>query len=211
MRHQKSGLKLGRTAEHRLAMFRNMVTSLFLHGEVRTTDAKAKELRRWADKMVTLAKRGDLHARRQALAVIRDKNVVHKLFEDANERFGRSEGGYTRVVKLGFRKGDCAPISLVQLVGPEEAVGKKKPKKKAKKAKAPKAGETKKAPAEKEAEKSEAAEAEAPEAEEPAAPAEEAPAQEAAPEEAPVEEAVPEEAPAEEPPAEEPGEEKKPE
>ncbi|MFC1896114.1 50S ribosomal protein L17 [Thermodesulfobacteriota bacterium] len=117
MRHLKAGIKLNRTSSHRNAMFRNMVTSLFDHGRVTTTEAKAKELRRWADRMVTLAKRGDLHARRQALAVMRNKNVVHKLFETAQERFGGSEGGYTRVTKLGFRAGDAAPMSLVELAG----------------------------------------------------------------------------------------------
>ena len=88
MRHRKAGLKLNRTSIHRNAMFRNIVTSLFKHDRIRTTDAKAKELRRWADKMVTLAKRGDLHARRQALSIVREKEVVHKLFDEAAERFG---------------------------------------------------------------------------------------------------------------------------
>ncbi|MBW1858709.1 MAG: 50S ribosomal protein L17, partial [Deltaproteobacteria bacterium] len=131
MRHQKAGRKLNRTASHRNAMFRNMVTSLFQHGRIQTTDAKAKELRRWADQMVTLAKRGDLHARRQALAVIRDKAVVHKLFEEAAKRFGDRAGGYTYIVKLGKRRGDAAPISLVELVTAEEKKEKKKKKPKA--------------------------------------------------------------------------------
>ena len=109
-------------------MFRNMVTSLFEHGRIRTTDAKAKELRRWADRMITLAKRGDHHARRQALAVMRDKTVVHKLFEEVVDRFGDRAGGYTNVIKVGRRRGDAAPISLVELVAPKE---KKEPKKKA--------------------------------------------------------------------------------
>ena len=134
MRHQKAGRKLGRTASHRNAMFRNMVTSLFQHGRIQTTDAKAKELRRWADQMVTLAKRGDLHARRQALAVIRDKAVVHKLFEEAAKRFGDRAGGYTQIVKLGKRRGDAAPISLVELVTAQEKKEKKKKPKAAKKA-----------------------------------------------------------------------------
>jgi len=112
-------------------MFRNMVTSLFKHERIRTTGAKAKELRRWADHIITLAKRGDLHARRQALSIIREKGVVHKLFEEANERFGNSAGGYTRIVKLGRRAGDAAPMSLIELVVPETG-GKKKTKKKAK-------------------------------------------------------------------------------
>jgi large subunit ribosomal protein L17 len=107
-----------------------MVTSLFEHGRIQTTDAKAKELRRWADRMVTLAKRGDLHARRQALAVMRDKTVVHKLFEEAADRFGDRVGGYTNVVKIGRRRGDAAPISLVELVTPKEKKEQKKKKKK---------------------------------------------------------------------------------
>jgi large subunit ribosomal protein L17 len=111
-------------------MFRNMVTSLFKHERIRTTGAKAKELRRWADHIITLAKRGDLHARRQALAIIREKSVVHKLFDEAQDKFGNSAGGYTRIVKLGRRAGDAAPMSLIELVVPE-AGGKKKAKKKA--------------------------------------------------------------------------------
>jgi large subunit ribosomal protein L17 len=127
MRHQKAGKKLNRTGSHRDAMFRNMVTSLFAHGRIRTTDTKAKELRRWADHMITLARRGDLHARRQAMAIMRDKAVVHKLFEDVSERFGDRAGGYTRAIKVGRRRGDAAPISLVEFVAARE---KKKGKKK---------------------------------------------------------------------------------
>jgi len=130
MRHRKASLKLNRTTSHRNAMFRNMVTSLFKHERIRTTGAKAKELRRWADHLITLAKRGDLHARRQALAIVREKQVVHKLFEEANEKFGHSAGGYTRVVKLGRRAGDAAPMALIELVAIESG-GKKKTKKKA--------------------------------------------------------------------------------
>ena len=128
MRHRKSGLKLNRTASHRDAMFRNMVTSLFKHQRIQTTDAKAKELRRWADHLVTLAKRGDLHARRQAMAIVREKNVVHKLFEEAQSRFSAIAGGYTRVVKLGRRPGDAAPISVIELVTPSADDGKTKKK-----------------------------------------------------------------------------------
>ena len=137
MRHRKASLKLNRTTSHRLAMFRNMVTSLFKHERIRTTDPKANELRRLAEHLITLAKRGDLHARRQALAVIREKDVVHKLFDEANEKFGQSAGGYTRIVKLGRRAGDAAPMSLIELIVPE-AGGKKKTKKKGAKAKAAK-------------------------------------------------------------------------
>ncbi len=139
MRHRSAGIKLNRTSSHRKAMFRNMVTSLFKHERIRTTDAKAKEIRRWADKLVTLAKRGDLHARRQALAIIREKDVVHKLFAEAPERFAQVNGGYTRVVKVGFRPGDAAPISMVELVTPEVKKKKARRKKKAKKAAAPSA------------------------------------------------------------------------
>ena len=119
-------------------MFRNMVTSLFKHERIRTTDAKAKELRRWADQLVTLAKRGDLHARRQAMAIIREKDVVHKLFAEAPKRFADVNGGYTRVVKMGVRPGDAAPISLVELVTPEPKK-KKKPRRRKKSASAAKA------------------------------------------------------------------------
>lgn len=131
MRHQKAGKKLNRTGSHRNAMFRNMVTSLFEYGRIRTTDAKAKELRRWADRMITLAKRGDLHARRQALAVMRDKTAVHKLFEEALDRFGNRAGGYTNVFRIGRRRGDAAPISLIELVAPKEKKERKKKKSRA--------------------------------------------------------------------------------
>ncbi len=128
MRHRKSGRKLNRNSSHRNAMFRNMVTSLFKHDSIKTTDAKAKELRSLADHIVTLAKRGDLHARRQAMSIVREKDVVHKLFEEAGERFGSVSGGYTRIVKLGYRRGDAAPVSIIELVTPgtEKKKGKKK-------------------------------------------------------------------------------------
>lgn len=113
-------------------MFRNMVTSLFKYERIRTTDVKAKELRRWADNLITLAKRGDVHARRQALSIIREKEVVYKLFAEAVERYGSVSGGYTRIVKLGRRPGDAAPISLIELIYSEEGKKKKKKKKKAK-------------------------------------------------------------------------------
>jgi large subunit ribosomal protein L17 len=113
-------------------MFRNMVTSLLKHDRIKTTGVKAKELRRWADHVITLAKRGDLHARRQAMSIVREKDVVHKLFEEAQSRFGHINGGYTRIVKIGNRPGDAAPVSLIELVSAKE-----KPEKK-KKSKAPK-------------------------------------------------------------------------
>ncbi len=131
MRHRKAGLKLSRKTGHLNSMFRNLVTSLLKHDRIRTTDTKAKELRRWADHIVTLAKRGDLHARRQALAIVQEPAVVHKLFEKAAERFGKVAGGYTRTTKVGFRPGDNAPMTLVELIGlEEEGKKKKKPKKK---------------------------------------------------------------------------------
>jgi large subunit ribosomal protein L17 len=132
MRHRKAGLKLNRTPSHRNAMFRNMVTSLLKYDRIRTTGAKAMEVRRWADHLITLAKRGDLHARRQALAIVREKEVVHKLFEQANERFGAVSGGYTRVIKLGIRPGDAAPMSLVELIALQDTKKKKAKKKKTK-------------------------------------------------------------------------------
>jgi large subunit ribosomal protein L17 len=116
MRHNVSGRKLNRTTSHRMAMFRNMVTSLLDHGRIYTTIPKAKELRRFADAMITLGKRGDLHARRQALSVIREKDVVHKLFSELGPRYQNRPGGYTRIVKVGFRRGDAAPMCLVELV-----------------------------------------------------------------------------------------------
>lgn len=115
MRHRKTGRKLNRTSSHRNAMFRNMVTSLFAHEQIETTDAKAKELRRYADKMVTLGKRGTLHARRQALSFVRDRDVVKKLFEDIAPRFASRPGGYTRITKVGVRRGDAAPLSIIEL------------------------------------------------------------------------------------------------
>lgn len=126
MKHRKAGFKFNRTSSHRNAMLRNMVTSLFKHDRIRTTDAKAKELRRWADKLITLAKRGDLHARRQALSIIREKSVVHKLFEESTQRYGNLAGGYTRIIKLGRRSGDAAHISLVELSGADKKYGEKK-------------------------------------------------------------------------------------
>jgi large subunit ribosomal protein L17 len=101
-------------------MFRNMVTSLFKHDRIKTTEAKAKELRRWADHIVTLAKRGDLHARRKAMSIVREKDVVHKLFEQASDRFGSISGGYTRIVKIGKRPGDAAAMTLVELISSDE-------------------------------------------------------------------------------------------
>ena len=119
MRHRNARRKLNRTSAHRIALLRNLVTALLDHEQIETTDAKAKELKRYADKMITLGKRGDLHARRQALRVVRSAEVTSKLFSTLAERYRTREGGYTRVLKLRTRVGDTAPISLVQLVDRE--------------------------------------------------------------------------------------------
>jgi len=131
MRHNCAGRKLSRTSSHRLALMRNMVTSLLEHERIETTEAKAKELRMEAEKMITLAKKGDLHARRQALAFIRDKDVVHKLFGEIKDRYLDRNGGYTKIAKLRFRHGDAAPISVIELIGRKEEAKTKKKKGKA--------------------------------------------------------------------------------
>jgi large subunit ribosomal protein L17 len=134
MYHGKAGRKLGRTSSHREAMFRNMVTSIIKHESIRTPDATAKEVRQLADRMITLGKRGDLHARRQALSVVRDKEMVAKLFGELAERFRSRAGGYTRIVKVGYRFGDNAPVSILEYIPDENRKEKSKPKKKEKKA-----------------------------------------------------------------------------
>jgi large subunit ribosomal protein L17 len=126
MRHRNVGCKLGRTSSHRKAMLRNMVTSLLKYEHVTTTDMKAKELRKVAEKMITLGKRGSLHARRQALAYVRDKDIVSKLFEELSSRYQQRAGGYTRIVKVGARRGDNAPISFIEFVRDEDQKAKKK-------------------------------------------------------------------------------------
>lgn len=123
----KPGSKLGRTSSHKKAMLRNMVTSFLKYEKVKTTDVKAKELRRVAEKMITLGKRGDLHARRQALAYVRDVSVVAKLFSDLSARYRERAGGYTRIVKMGYRTGDNAPLSMLEFI---DATQKQKVKKK---------------------------------------------------------------------------------
>ena len=144
MRHGKAGKKLGRTSSHRKAMFRNMVTSLLKHERIVTTEVKAKEIGRLTEKMITLGKRGDLHARRQAVAFIRSNEVVKSVFSEYAQRYATREGGYTRVLKLEPRAGDNAPMALVELVDRPITESKdKSPKTKAKKEekakKAPKA------------------------------------------------------------------------
>lgn len=122
MRHLKKGRKLNRTGSHRWALLCNLVTSLLRHERIETTDAKAKEVRRAADWMIGLGKEGTLHARRRALAVIRDKAVVRKVFDTLAVRYKGRPGGYTRIVKVGWRRGDRAPISVVELL-PAEGQG----------------------------------------------------------------------------------------
>jgi len=132
MHHGKAGRKLGRTSSHKEAMLRNMVTSVIRHESIRTTDCKAKELRKLAEKMVTLGKRGDLHARRQALSVVRDKSLVSKLFGELSERYRTRSGGYTRITKIGYRFGDNAPVSLLEFIPDEKKKAKAKTKGKVK-------------------------------------------------------------------------------
>jgi large subunit ribosomal protein L17 len=126
MRHRKAKYKLGMRTSQREAMLRNMVTSLLEHESITTTDARAKALRSVADKMITLGKRGDLHARRQALEVIRSKKVAQLLFDDIAPRYANREGGYVRVIKKGFRPGDRAAVSLVELVEKKSESAKEK-------------------------------------------------------------------------------------
>lgn len=116
MRHRKKGRQLSRTASHKKAMLSNMATSLFRHERIRTTSAKAKELRPFAEGLITLARRGDLHARRQAARSIHDKEALKKLFETLGPRYADRNGGYLRVLKLGRRQGDGAEIAIVQLI-----------------------------------------------------------------------------------------------
>lgn len=116
MRHRKKGRKLSRTASHKRATMRNMAASLFRHGRIETTTAKAKELRPFAERLITLAKRGDLHARRLAATKIQDRQVLGSLFDDIGPRYSERPGGYTRILKLGNRKGDAAEMSLIELV-----------------------------------------------------------------------------------------------
>lgn len=116
MRHRVKGRGFGRTAEHRRAMMRNMATSLFLHGRVETTTEKAKELRRYAEPIITKAKRGDLHARRLVARDIQDQEALQKLFSEIGPKFAERAGGYTRVLHLGHRPGDAAEMSIIELV-----------------------------------------------------------------------------------------------
>ena len=126
MRHRKKSRRLSRTTPHRKAMMRNLATSLFLHDKVETTWAKAKELAPVADKMITLAKRGDLHARRQAESFLKSHQVCSKLFEEAKDRFQDRTSGYTRVIPTRLRRGDAAPMAIVELVSPAKVKEAKK-------------------------------------------------------------------------------------
>ena len=120
------GSKLGRTTSHRKAMLRTMVTSFLKYEKIKTTDMKAKELKKVAEKMITLGKRGDLHARRQAAAYVRDREMVGKLFGELSTRYRDRSGGYTRIVKTGYRTGDNAPMSIIEFVRDAETVKEKK-------------------------------------------------------------------------------------
>ncbi len=116
MRHRTSGRKFNRTSSHRQAMFANMAAALIKHEQIKTTLPKAKDLRRVVDRLITLGKRGNLHARRQALSVLRDTKITGKLFDELAERYKERPGGYTRVLKAGFRYGDMAPMAVIELV-----------------------------------------------------------------------------------------------
>jgi large subunit ribosomal protein L17 len=122
MRHQRSGKRLGRDSAHRKALYSNLAGALIEHGRIHTTEAKAKAVKPFAEKMITLGKRGDLHARRQALAALRSNHVVHQLFADIAPRFADRPGGYTRIVRLGPRQGDAAEMVYLELVDHQPAV-----------------------------------------------------------------------------------------
>ena len=122
MRHRKAGRRLGRTSSHRDAMMRNMVTSLLDQERIVTTVPKAKEARRVAEQMITLGKRGDMHARRQAMAYIRSKNIVAKLFDQLSSQYAERNGGYTRIIRTGSRLGDAAPMAILELVDYKEEI-----------------------------------------------------------------------------------------
>ncbi len=120
MRHRMSGRKLNRTSSHRKAMFANMAAALIKHEQIKTTLPKAKELRPFVEKLVTLGKRGDLHARRQALSVLKDTGLAEKLFSSLADRYSERKGGYTRVLKAGFRYGDSAPMAIIEFIDRDE-------------------------------------------------------------------------------------------
>ena len=117
MRHNKTGRKLGRKTAHRKALMSNLASALITNKRIKTTDAKAKELRKYIEPLVTFAKKGDLHSRRQVLKKIRHKSIVSELFSNIGPTFSNRNGGYTRIIKLGFRDNDCAPVSMIEFVG----------------------------------------------------------------------------------------------
>ena len=128
MRHNKVGRKLGRKTAHRKALMSNLASALITHKRIKTTDAKAKELRMFIEPLVTYAKKGDLHSRRQVLKKIKHKSIVRELFDNIGPTFSNRNGGYTRIIKLGFRDNDCAPISMIEfvdMVGEVESQGEK--------------------------------------------------------------------------------------
>jgi len=209
------GPRLGGGAAHERLMLANLATALFTHGRIQTTETKAKRLRPLAERMVTFAKRGDLHARRRVMTVIRDKSAVHKLFMEIAPQVDKREGGYTRIVKTGYRKGDNAPMAVIELVlepvNPKPKTKKAKPEAEKPAAKpvvvdeveetteAPEAIEETTETVEAPVEATDAASEETP-AEE--APADEVPAEEPTAEESPADEAAAEDTPAEDVPAE---------
>ena len=178
MRHQKKTIKLGRTAEHRRALLANQVCSLIEHQRIKTTLAKAKAVRPLAERMVTLGKNGSIHARRRALAVLRQKSAVKKLFDDVAQRSSERNGGYTRIIKLGARKSDSARMAFIEWVDAEQIVEEKPAKEKKAKRKEPEPELQQKTP------EPQQPEVEQPEAEAPAA-------KEEKPEHAPAEESKP--------------------
>lgn len=182
------GARLGGSPAHQKLMLANLATSLFEHGKITTTEARARRLRPVAEKLITFAKRGDLHARRQVLTVVRDQSVVHTLFTEIGPGFAERQGGYTRITKLGPRKGDAAPMAVIELVTEEAGTSRPRRRRRAAEAPAPAAAET---PAE---ETTEAAEAEAPETEATEAAQDETPETEAATEAAATESAADEKA-----------------
>jgi large subunit ribosomal protein L17 len=176
MRHQKKTIKLGRTAEHRRALLANQVCALIEHQRIKTTLAKAKAVRPLAERMVTLGKNGSIHARRTALAVLRQKNAVKKLFDDISQRSAERNGGYTRIVKLGARKSDSARMAFIEWVDAEQLVEEKPAKEKKAKRKEPEAKPQQKTPEREQPERLEpTAEAPAPKQEKPEAPSAEEP------------------------------------
>lgn len=156
MRHRKAGRPLGRNSSHRRALFRNLVTSFLRYERIETTEAKAKEIRSIADQMITLGKRGDLHARRQAAAYILDREVVSHLFSDVAPRFSSKEGGYTRLIKTRVRHGDGAPMVIVELTEIKKTEKAEKTEKKEKKEKVTTAGKKEKSTATKKTKEKEA-------------------------------------------------------